>query len=200
MGDPRRLKKKYSGPRHPWQKSRIEEQATLRKEYGYKSKTELWKIQSKLRNFRAQARKLIGLRTEQAEKEKKQLLLRLYRLGLVSKNANLDDVLDLTTKNLMNRRLQHVVLARNLSTTQRQARQFITHGHIAIDKKIITSPNYLVSKKEEEKITFSSRSSLSSASHKVRAMWREKLVKLKELKPKKEKKEKKKKAPKKDEK
>jgi small subunit ribosomal protein S4 len=200
MGDPRRLKKKYSGPRHPWQKSRIEEEATLRKEYGYKSKTELWKIQSKLRNFRAQARKLIGLRTEQAEKEKKQLLLRLYRLGLVSKNANLDDVLDLTTKNLMNRRLQHVVLARNLSTTQRQARQFITHGHIAIDKKIITSPNYLVSKKEEEKITFSSRSSLSSASHKVRAMWREKLVKLKELKPKKEKKEKKKKAPKKDEK
>lgn len=197
MGDPRRLKKKYSGPGHPWQKSRIVEEAALRKEYGYKSKTELWKIQSKLRNFRAQARKLIGLRTEQAEKEKKQLLSRLYKLGLVSKNANLDDVLDLTTKNLMDRRMQHVVLARNLATTQKQARQFITHGHIAVDKKIITSPNYLVSKNEEEKMTFSLRSSLSSASHKLRAMWREKLVKLKELKPKKAKK---KKAPKKKEK
>lgn len=197
MGDPRRLKKKYSGPGHPWQKLRIVEEAALRKEYGYKSKTELWKIQSKLRNFRAQARKLIGLRTEQAEKEKKQLLSRLYKLGLVSKNANLDDVLDLTTKNLMDRRMQHVVLARNLATTQKQARQFITHGHIAVDKKIITSPNYLVSKNEEEKMTFSLRSSLSSASHKLRAMWREKLVKLKELKPKKAKK---KKAPKKKEK
>jgi len=146
MGDPRRLKKKYSGPGHPWQKARIEEEAVLRKEYGYKSKTELWKVQSKLRNFRAQARKLIGLRTEQAEKEKKQLLSRLYKLGLVSKKANLDDVLDLVIENLMDRRLQTVVLKRNLSTSLRQARQVITHGHIAIDKKIITSQNYIVSK------------------------------------------------------
>ena len=34
MGDPKKLRKKYEPPRHPWQASRIESEKILFKEYG----------------------------------------------------------------------------------------------------------------------------------------------------------------------
>lgn len=184
MGDPRRLKKKYSGPGHPWQKARIEAEAELKKEYGYRSKKEVWKMQSVLRNMRAQARKLVGLRSQQAEKEKKQLLDRLFKLGLVKRDADLDDVLSLTIKDVLGRRLQTVLLQRKMATTLKQSRQFITHGHIKVESKTISSPNYLVSKQEEEKIKYSETSPLSDTKHKIRQEQYEKEKKVKEIKKK----------------
>ena len=44
MGDPRRLKKRYSAPSHPWQKERIEEEIVLTREYGLRNKKEIWKL------------------------------------------------------------------------------------------------------------------------------------------------------------
>jgi len=38
MGDPRRLKKKYKKPSHPFQKQRIEEELRYLGEYGLRSK------------------------------------------------------------------------------------------------------------------------------------------------------------------
>lgn len=188
MGDPRRLKKKYSGPGHPWQKARIEAEAVLRKEYGYRSKKEVWKMQSVLRNMRAQARKLVGLRSQQAEKEKKQLLDRLYKLSLVKKDASLDDVLSLTIRDVLERRLQTILMHRKMATTLKQSRQFITHGHIKVESKTMSSPNYLVSKQEEEKIKYSETSPLSNTKHKIRQEQYEKEKKVKEIKKKQEKK------------
>lgn len=165
MGDPRKIRRKYSGPAHPWQKKRIEEEKKILKDYGLKNKTEIWKTSSKLKSFSSQAKKLIATRGEQAEKEKKQLLGKLQRLGLIKQDAKLDDVLSLTLKNLLERRLQTLLVRRHLAKSMKQARQFITHEHVAVNDKKITAPSYLVLVNEEPTMTFVQSSSLSNSEH-----------------------------------
>jgi len=149
MGDPKRTRKKYSKPRHPWQEERIKREAMLKKKYGYKNKTEVWKMNSELRRVRAQARKLITGLTEQAIKEQKALLQSLNALGLLDKNAKIEDVLSLTLEDFMERRLQTIVYKKGLAKTIKHARQLITHKKILCGGKVITSPSYLVKVKEE---------------------------------------------------
>ena len=49
----------------------------------------------------------------------------------------------------MERRLQTVVLRKGLARTPHQARQLITHGHIAIGNNRVTIPSYTVTRDEE---------------------------------------------------
>ncbi len=165
MGDPKKLKKKYSTPIHPWQAERIEEERNLFREYGFKNKKEIWKMNSILRNFFRQAKRLTATKIEQSEKEKIQLLSRLKRLGLLPEAALIDDVLDISLKDLLERRLQTIVFRKGLARSMNQARQFIVHKHITIGDKKITVPNYLVSKAEENLISFSGKSSLANPDH-----------------------------------
>jgi len=58
MGHPRKRRKKFSKPSHPWQSDRIEKEKILETEYGFKNKKEIWKLQSKLRRFTKQAKKI----------------------------------------------------------------------------------------------------------------------------------------------
>src|SRR3989344_1339576 len=122
MGDPRRIRKKYQGPKHPWNKARIDEETQLRKDYGLKNKQEIWRFVSKLKSFTNQAKKLIIARTTQAEKERKQLIARLNKLGLVSTDAQLDDVLGLSVRNFLDRRLQTQIYKKGLARSVKQAR------------------------------------------------------------------------------
>ena len=165
MGDPKKLKKKYSTPIHPWQAERIEEERSLIKEYGFKNKTEIWKMNSILKNFFRQTKRLAAIKTGQSEKEKIQLLDRLKRLGLLPETALLDDILDVSLKGLLERRLQTIVFRKGLARSVNQARQFIVHRHIMVGNKKITVPSYLVSKAEEDLISFSGKSSLASPDH-----------------------------------
>jgi small subunit ribosomal protein S4 len=98
----------------------------------------------------------------------KQLLDRLNRLGILHENAALDDVLDLSLEDILERRLQTMVFNKTLAKSIYQARQLITHGHIAIDAKRVPSPSYLVLKDEEAKIVYATTSSLSNPAHPVR--------------------------------
>lgn len=152
MGDPKRPRKKYSTPGHPWQKIRIDEEAELKRKYGYKNKKEVWKMASELRRIRAQARKLIAGITEQAEREKKQLLDSLYKKGLLEKDATLDDVLTLKLENILDRRLQTILFKKQIVTSIKQARQLITHKKVNVNNKIIVSPSHIVSRENETKI------------------------------------------------
>ena len=70
MGDPRKQRAKFSGPRKAWEKDRIDEEKELIREYHFKNKAEIWKLTSKLRNIARQTKRLIKLTTEQSEKEK----------------------------------------------------------------------------------------------------------------------------------
>ena len=154
MGDPRRQRKTYSGPTHPWQKTRIDLEAELKKKYGYKNKKELWKITSKLRNYRAQARNLIPrLDTEQGKLELKQLFSKMQSYGLTSEKPTIDEILQLNIEDLLDRRLQTILYKKGLCNTVGQARQFIVHGHVRINGQKQTAPSFLVKKKEENGVT-----------------------------------------------
>ncbi len=192
MGDPKRRRKTYTTPPILWNKERMEEERKLLQEYGLKNKKELWKMNSLLSSFAQQAKKLIAATTPQSELEKKQLLTRLSSLGLIPSATNIDDALALDIRKILERRLQTLVFKKGLARTPKQARQFITHGHIAIGNKKITVPSYLVPKSEEDQISFIYASPLTSLEHPERIQKKQKVKEEKSVKEeKKEPKEKK---------
>jgi small subunit ribosomal protein S4 len=73
---------------------------------------------------------------------------------LLDEKATLDDVLTLNVRELSERRLQTLVYRKGLANTQKQARQFIVHGHIGLNGRKITIPGYIVKKGEEEKVSY----------------------------------------------
>lgn len=169
MGDPKKIRKKYTPPSHPWQKARIESEKTLVKEYGVKNKKEIWKMEAFLRSIHSQAKGLIIATSNQAIKEKENLIKKLQRYGLVGPDATIDQILGLTLHNIMNRRLQTLVVKKGLAKTVTQARQMITHKHIAVGEKKISSPSYLVTLEEEGAITYAHGSAFSNPEHTERA-------------------------------
>ena len=170
MGDPRKARKKYRTPSHPWRKERLEEENKLAIEYGLKNKEEIWKMDSLLSNITNQSKKLVTLISGQAEKEKLNLIKKLKSLGLLKENQGFEDILNLNIKNIMERRLQTLVHRKGLAKTMKQSRQFITHYHIMVGNKRITSPAYLVKVEEESKISFTGKSALASVDHPERVI------------------------------
>ncbi len=152
MGDPKKHSKTYQSPKLRWDRDRLAEERELKEAYGYKNKKELWKMTSILRKYRNQARRLITDRTEQGEKERKELLESLFNKGLLEKGAKLDDVLGLKINNIMDRRLQTLVKKRKMANTVKHARQLITHGFVMVGDKVIKSPSHLVKREEESKM------------------------------------------------
>lgn len=165
MGDPRRIRRKLRTPSHPWRRERIGEEHQLAKEFGLRRMREIWKGKTLLADVAYQAKHLIALKTPQAEKEKQLLLMRLHVQGLLPATATLTDVLSLTIRDVLKRRLQTLVVQKGLSRTLKQARQFIAHEHVCVKNKVITSPSYLVKKEEEDGISFVSASPLSHHDH-----------------------------------
>ncbi len=158
MGDPRKPRRKWEGPGHPWIKSRLLEEMELVGKYGLRNKKELWLAATLARKIRHRARSLLALPPEIREKEEKALLHRLYEMGLVDENATLDDVLGIKAEHVLERRLQTIVYKKGLAKTIHQARQLIVHGHIAIEGRRVNSPGYLVKRNEEDLIDYAPNS------------------------------------------
>ncbi len=186
MGDPRRTRSKIQTPSHPWNKGRVEEEKQLLREYGLKNKKEIWKMNSVVDSMAKQAKHLIALRTSQAEIERKQLLQRAQRLGLIGQNSVLEDILDLKIKDVLERRLQTIIFRKNLARSMKQSRQFIVHGHVQINGKKLTVPSYIVPVKEENTLTFVDNSSLSDEEHPERKIEEKEEVKAEDEKESKE--------------
>jgi small subunit ribosomal protein S4 len=170
MGDPKKPKKKYSKPTHPWKRDRIEAEKTLAKDYGLVNKREIWKMASSIKNFALQSKKYIVARSKQAEIEKKALIDKLVRLGLIKAGGQIDDILSLDTKDLCERRFQTLVVRKGLARTMRQARQFIVHGHVCVGGNKVTAPGYIVSVDEENTISFAQNSNLANTEHPERTI------------------------------
>lgn len=168
MGDPKKQRKKYETPKFPWRTDVLETELKLLGQYGLRNKKELWRHKTMLSKFRGIARALLGMSTEERRKLEKQLLDRLHRLGVLPEKAALDDALDLTLEDILERRLQTLVFRRSLAKSMYQARQLITHRHIAIEGKRVSSPSYLVLKDEEAKISYAPTSPLSNSNHPIR--------------------------------
>lgn len=165
MGNAKRLRKKYHTPRHPWQKTRLDEERELAKEYGTKNKKEIWKVKTKLDIFRIQAKRAGKARTTQEQKEAEEVLTRARKYGLIGAQDGPGALLGLKTKDLMERRLQTLLFRKGLARTVKQARQMIIHRHVAVGHKVITSPNYLVTVADENNIQYKETSPFTDDEH-----------------------------------
>ena len=154
MGDPKKLKSKFSRPRKPWDSTRLEEERKLKEDYGLKNKKELWMTEKMLKKKRQNARKLLALELEKRLKREKELLDSLKAIGILKGNAILDDVLGLKIEEFLERRLETIIWRKGMANTPKQARQFIVHGHIAINGKKVKTPSCIVKAEEESKITY----------------------------------------------
>ena len=169
MGDPKFPSKHYNTPSHPWQKVRMEQESNLMHQYGLKNKKEIWRADTKVREMRRQARKLTAKASEtQAQKEKVLLLAKLNRLGMLEQDSALEDVLRMNPENILDRRLQTQVYLQGLSSTVKQARQLIVHGHISVDGSVTRVPGMTVTRLQEKNIIYSPSSALNSDLHPVR--------------------------------
>jgi len=165
MGDIKRFKKKYTTPSHPWNATRIKLERDIKRKYGVANKAEIWKMESFLKSFKDQAKGLLTRIDEQANKEREQMIARMTRLGLIKKDSTVDDVLGLQLKDIMNRRLQTIVLKRRLARSIKHARQLITHQHIMVGDRKVTSPSYIVLAEEEAIVGYAPDSAFTRSDH-----------------------------------
>ncbi len=128
--------------------------------FGLRTKRELWKAHTELSRVRHQARSLLALRQEVRAEREPILMRSLARIGLVDRDATLDDVLNLKVTDLLARRLQTIVTKKLGFKTPYQARQAVIHGHIMIGDRRINIPSYTVKVEEEENIHFSPDSTI----------------------------------------
>jgi small subunit ribosomal protein S4 len=148
-------KSKFERPTKSWDKTRIEEEKSIMKNYGLRRKKELWRAESILREYRRLAREL----SAKKDKEREKILLdKLFKMGLIGREANLDGVLALTIESILNRRIQTLVVKKGLAKTPKQARQYIVHGHISFEGRRIKWPSTLVHLGGEESIGFHEKS------------------------------------------
>ena len=112
MGDPKKPKKSYRRPRRIWTSDQLSSELYVVGSYGLRNKKELWKAQTKVANFRNQARTLLALTTEDRHDKESKLLTFLSRLALVKDSATLDDVLNLKIEDILERRLQTIIMKR----------------------------------------------------------------------------------------
>lgn len=127
----------------------LEAELKLIGEYGLRNKRELWRYKTMLSKMRGIARSILGMRGEERERLQKTYFDTMTKLGLLDEAARIDDALDLTVKNLLEKRLQTVVYRKGLARTIHEARTMIAHGHVMIGDRRVTAPGYIVKKGEE---------------------------------------------------
>ena len=160
MGDPKYPRRAWRKPKRPLNYDlKMEELKTLGT-FGLRTKRELWKAHTKLSTVRHQARSLLALQQEVREQKEPILMKSLARIGLVSGDATLDDVLNLQVTDLLTRRLQTLVFKKFGFKTPYQARQAIVHGHIMIGDRVVNIPSYTVTTAEEDSIKFTPESKI----------------------------------------
>ena len=152
MGEPRKKRKQYETPRKQWDKRLLETERKLSDTYGLTKKREIRRLMTWLKYKKKQAKGLLALSLEDRAQRQAELMSGLSKIGLAKADSTLDDVLGLKIEELMEKRLQTLVMRKGLATTAKQARQFITHGHIAINGRKVSSPGYMVPVSEEKAI------------------------------------------------
>jgi small subunit ribosomal protein S4 len=139
--------KQYSRPKRPFDKERLVEEEEIKKAFGLKNKKEIWRSESRIKQIRDRAKKLISANPE----EQKTLFERLKKIGL--KVETIADVLSLDKEDYLRRRLQTIVVLKKLASTQKGARQLIVHKKVLVDGNVVDSPSYIVPVKLEDKIS-----------------------------------------------
>jgi len=121
--------------------------------YGLRNKRELWKAESEIARIRNQARAQLAVPTELRRDNEVKLLNYLNRIGLVKESATLDDVLNLKIEDILERRLQTIVMRKLGSKSPIQARQVVSHCHVTIGGRTVNLPGYIERTDEESNIS-----------------------------------------------
>lgn len=145
----KKLRKQYETPTEGWSEERIQREDELIDEFGLKNKREVYKAQSELRSLRREARKLVAA---EDDKQKQDLIEKVYELGLVKQDAGLEDILTLNVTDILERRLQSAVDRKGFADTPNEARQLVTHGHVFIGGERVNIPGYLLTQEEEKEL------------------------------------------------
>ena len=148
------MRKKYKPPKKLWDETRIKEESALKREYGLKNVREIWVLQAELRKVRREARKSLALPEGKKEETLGKVVKKLARLDILPENATVDDILSLSIKDFLERRLQTRVFRKGMAKTMKQARQLIVHGFISVNGRRVRSPGMLISKEEDATIAY----------------------------------------------
>lgn len=135
-----------------WTTDQLNAELYIMGSYGLRNKRELWRAQTEVARIRNQARALLALSTEARAEKEKRLLNFLSRLGLAKEGATLDDILNLKAEDLLERRLQTIVMKKSGMKSPYQARQVVSHGHVSIGNRKVNIPGYRVRTEEEPRI------------------------------------------------
>ncbi|RLI99355.1 MAG: 30S ribosomal protein S4 [Candidatus Aenigmatarchaeota archaeon] len=149
MGDPKRLRRKWKRPRKTFNTARIAADKELKRDYGFRRKKEIWRLDYAFKHLMRRARKILATKDKEAEEI---LMNKLIKMGLIEKKVHIEEVLNMTFEDLCERRLQTILFKKGLATTLKQARQFIAHKKVRVGEKMVNQPNYIVLKDEEDKI------------------------------------------------
>jgi small subunit ribosomal protein S4 len=152
MGDPHKSRKLFNRPRRIWATDQLSAELYIMGSYGLRNKRELWRAQTEMARIRNQARALLALSAEARAEKEKRLLNYLLRIGIVKEGATLDDILGLKVEDLLERRLQTIVMKKAGTKSPYQARQVVSHGHVSIGNRKVNIPGYIVKKDEESGI------------------------------------------------
>ena len=153
MGDPHKPKKTFHRPRRIWTTDQLNSELYTLGAYGLRNKRELWKAESEIARIRNQARALLAVPTDLRRDKEVMLLGFLNRMGLVKDSATLDDVLNLKIEDILERRLQTIVMRKIGSKSAIQARQVVSHCHVSIGNRTVNLPGYMVRTDEEQNIS-----------------------------------------------
>ena len=174
MGYPGKNHKQYEKPTRKFEKERQAEEVRLLVTYGLRNKREVWKAQMTLRRFRRAARDITamssaGVDPKAVETKKRQMLGHLERMGFLGADSDIESVLSLKVEQQLERRLQTIVYRKGLARSPKQARQFVTHGHIMVAGRKVTVPGYQVSRAEEGQVSYAIHSPMANEVHPERA-------------------------------
>ncbi|HPD81666.1 MAG TPA: 30S ribosomal protein S4 [Candidatus Pacearchaeota archaeon] len=147
----KRKHKRYSRPKRPFEKIRIDEEKEIAKNFGLKNKKEIWKAEAKIKSMREKAKKLISAKPE----EQKALFNKLNKIGI--KVDSISSVLSLNKEDYLKRRLQTVLVSKKIASTPREARQLIVHKKVLVNEEVVNIPSYIVPLELEDKIKLKSK-------------------------------------------
>jgi len=168
MGDPKKKHKTFNTPKRPYETEALMEELRIIGAYGLRNKRELWKAHTELSTLRGRARDLLSLGAEERAIREQALIEKLAHRGLVMENGRLEDVLTLSVEDLLERRLQTYIFRRGMSNSLFQSRQLITHGHISINGRKVTSPSYQIRITDEDTLNWAQGSPYNNPSHALR--------------------------------
>ena len=170
MRNYRNFNKVYKKPRRMFERERLDRELKLVGAYGLRCKREIWRVNLTLSRMRRTARLLLTLPEAHPRRqlEGAALLRRCHDLGILEGGRDqLDYVLSLTARNILDRRLQTLVARCGLAASVHHARCLIRQRHIAVGGQIVTTPSFMVRRAQEFHLGIASASPLAPNAHRL---------------------------------